>query len=109
MSRPPEISSAYARLVLQSGVAPVERLLQGVDLDVHTIATSEFIEARALAQLFRNYDSYLSDPAWTVRLGSQLSAGTHGPLGFAALSAPTLGDTMDVMGNLHAADRKSVV
>ncbi|NND67811.1 MAG: helix-turn-helix domain-containing protein, partial [Halioglobus sp.] len=32
--------------------------------------------------------------------GTQLNVAAHGPLGFAALSAPTLGDAMDVMGDL---------
>lgn len=38
------------------------------------------------------------EPAgWGLRLGSRFEAATHGPLGFAALSAPTIGDGLAVI------------
>ena len=102
MSRKIEMSAAYARLALQSGVAPASELLRGVASTEAALADAEFIEAADLGILFRNYDRCVNDCAWTARLGSQFSIGAHGPLGFAALSAPTLGAAMDVMGTLYA-------
>lgn len=109
MSRKIEISAAYARLALQSGVALPEALLQGVDLTPRALAKMEFIEARDLAVIFRNYDRCINDRAWTAHLGSQLNAASHGPLGFAVLSAPTLGEALEVMGEFHAARNTCVV
>jgi hypothetical protein len=36
-------------------------------------------------------------PGWTLAAGSSFHAATHGPLGFAAVSAPTLGAALDVI------------
>lgn len=102
MARKVELSAAYARLTLQSGVATPTELLRGLALTEHTLADAEFIAASELATLFRNYDRCSADCAWTARLGAQFSMAAHGPLGFAALSAPTLGEAMDVMGTLYA-------
>lgn len=101
MRRKPELSAAYARLTLQSGIATAEELLQGVGVTAAALATMEFIDAADLATLFCNYDRCVNDRAWTAHLGAQFSSAAHGPLGFAALSAPTLGEAMDVMGTLY--------
>ena len=102
MLRKIELSAAYARLTLQSGVAPATELLCGVASTEDELADAEFIDASELGVLFRNYNRCVNDCAWTARLGSQFSIAAHGPLGFAALSAPTLGEAMDVMGTLYA-------
>jgi AraC-like DNA-binding protein len=100
MSRKPELSAAYARLVLQSAIAPAAQLLHGVTLTARDIADADFIEVADLGPIFRNYDRLANDSAWTAKLGAQFNIGAHGPLGFAALSAPTLGAALDVMANL---------
>ncbi|CAA0100755.1 putative HTH-type transcriptional regulator [Halioglobus japonicus] len=101
MTRTIELSAAYARLALQTGVAPADTLLQGINLTTEVLAGMEFIDAQSLAMLFRNYDRCVPDRAWTTRLGAQFNIAAHGPLGFAALSAPTLGAALDVMGTLQ--------
>jgi len=101
MPRKIELSSAYARLTLQSGVAPAAELLRGLTITEAALAEMEFIDASDLAVLFRNYNRCAGDCAWTARLGSQFNIAAHGPLGFAALSAPTLGEALDVMGSLY--------
>lgn len=100
MSRVPEVSAAYARLVLQSGQVSPTELLEGTGLTEPGVARMEFIPAEQLKIVFRNFDAHVRDPTWTTRLGTQLNVAAHGPLGFAALSAPTLGAAMDVMGEL---------
>ena len=102
MSAVPEISAAYARLILQSGIADVETLMQGVSLSVDEIAGREFIALSELKQLYRNFNALAPDASWTARMGQQFSIGAHGPLGFAALSAPTLGDALNVIAELTA-------
>jgi len=101
MTRTIEVSAAYARLALQTGVAPAGELLRGSGVDEKALLEMEFIDATALAVLFRNYDRFAPDRGWTARLGAQFNMAAHGPLGFAALSAPTLGEALDVMGTLN--------
>jgi AraC-like DNA-binding protein len=108
VSRKIELSAAYARLALQSGVAPASELLRGVGIAESELAEMEFIDATDLAVLFRNYDRCAPDRGWTARLGSQFNMAAHGPLGFAALSAPTLGDAMEIMGTLNASRNTAI-
>lgn len=103
MARTPEVASTYARLVLQSGAIAPALLLRGADLNQETVAAAEFVSASDLAVLFQNYDQHVQDPTWTAKLGAQLNIAAHGPLGFAALSAPTLGEALDVMGDMQPA------
>jgi len=103
-----ELSAAYARLVLHSGVAPPSELLTGVGIAEETLAEMEFIDAPALSVLFRNYDRCANDRGWTARLGSQLNIAAHGPLGFAALSAPSLGEALEVMATLSASRNTAI-
>ncbi|MEZ5501290.1 MAG: AraC family transcriptional regulator ligand-binding domain-containing protein [Halioglobus sp.] len=108
MPRKLELSAAYARLTLQSGVAPAAELLRGVAITEAALQDMEFIDASDLAVMFRNYDRCIGDCSWPARLGSRFNITAHGPLGFAALSAPTLGEAMDVMGNLSASRNTAV-
>jgi AraC-like DNA-binding protein len=103
-----ELSAAYARLALQSGVAPASELLRGVGITEAELAEREFIDAADLAVLFRNYHRCAPDRGWTARLGSQFNMAAHGPLGFAALSAPTLGEALEIMGTLNASRNTAI-
>jgi len=49
--------------------------------------------------LVRNLAARLP-PGWALTAGSAFHASTHGPLGFAAVSAPTLGAALDVIERL---------
>jgi AraC-like DNA-binding protein len=109
MSRLLELSAAYARLTLQSGLLSEEKLLAGTGLDVETLSGLDYIDWQPLAAMFRNLDSHLESPAWAARIGAQFNITAHGPLGFAALSAPTLGAALDVMATLYPARTSAMV
>jgi AraC-like DNA-binding protein len=96
------VSSAYARLVLNAEwLAPVE-LLAGTGITEEELNTQDFVSTDVLAHIYRNLETSGIDIAWTAHLGSRFNIATHGPLGFAALSAPTLGEALQVMANYHA-------
>jgi len=101
MARALELSATYARLVLQSEQVPPGALLAGTGFDAAALATLDYVPWEALARLFRNYAVHQPSPAWAVELGAQFNIASHGPLGFAALSAPTLGAALEVMASLH--------
>jgi len=61
----------------------------------------EYVPWQALAAIFRNYAALQSGPAWTTTVGGQFNIVSHGPLGFAALSAPTLGEALDVLAKYY--------
>lgn len=108
MSKQPQLSSTYARIILQTAEMEPDLLLAGTTLTPTSINQSEFIAWSAIATLFHNFAGQQRSPAWTAEIGSRLSTVSHGPLGFAALTAPTLGDAIKVMGS-YAEVRQSAI
>jgi AraC-like DNA-binding protein len=104
MPSSPEISTAYARLTLQSELLPVDGLLEGTGVTADFLMSADYIEWEKLAAIFHNIDHQQGvSPAWAARLGGQFSAGAHGSLGFAALSAPTLGAAVEALAEFYPA------
>ncbi|MBK6636458.1 MAG: AraC family transcriptional regulator ligand-binding domain-containing protein [Rhodocyclaceae bacterium] len=95
------VPSTYARLLVQRWPGQAADLLAGTALQSVTLAT---LAARATItvseqlQVFRNAGRLAGRPDWALDFGRQLNINSHGPLGFAALSAPTLGEGLDVFG-----------
>ena len=102
MEYPLLTSSAYALLYMRSSRRPAADVLEGTGLTEATLLQREFLEFEPMARMLRNLDTPDAEPGWAARVGSQLNIGTHGPLGFAALSAPTLGAALNVMAEYHA-------
>lgn len=92
-----DISAVYARLLAQSGLLPVDHLLRGSGVTAEQLAEAEFLSWQAMARLLQNILDSQEDPAWAARLGAQIGISAHGTLGFAALSAPTLGAALEVI------------
>jgi AraC-like DNA-binding protein len=90
------MSGAYFSLILREyGSAPDARsaLLDGTS--VSEPAPAEITLGQQLRQV-RNACRVLQ-PGWSLSMGSRLHAATHGPLGVAAVSAPTMREGLDVM------------
>jgi AraC-like DNA-binding protein len=96
------MSSAYVALFLRGVQLPVDALLTGTLITEDWLAANDYVAAEQVARLFHNIEQSSAPRDWTVKVGVQLNISTHGPLGFAALSAPTLGDALTVMQNYHA-------
>lgn len=101
MARELELSAAYARLVVQSGAASPTVLLDGSGIEETELGHLDFVPWHALAAIFRNYAELQPGPEWTEALGDQFNIVAHGPLGFAALSAPTLGEALNVLAEYY--------
>jgi AraC-like DNA-binding protein len=101
MDAPMVIATAYARVMLRLPGLDGPALLAGTPVDEHDLETLDFMDWRALAAITRNVDAASDDPAWAARAGQLFNVSAHGPLGFAALSAPTLGDALAVMAEFY--------
>lgn len=102
MQAPLLIASSYVQLYLRAAEQPVEKLLAGTGLTEEGLGATDYIDYAVMARLYRNVDDLGAEPGWAARTGEQLNISTHGPLAFAALSAPTLGAALGVMAQLHA-------
>lgn len=94
-----DVSAVYARLLLHSGLLPAEQLLEGSGVSLDELGEAEFLGWQQMARLLENVQATQQDPAWAAVLGAQIGISSHGALGFAALSAPTLGAALEVIAN----------
>lgn len=103
MTRPPELSTAYARLILRSELLPPARALRGTGLTEQSLEREAFLPWQVFATLFDNLERERPGLGWAPVLGALFNINAHGPLGFAALSAPTLGAALEVLASLYPA------
>ena len=89
MSADYQLSAAYIRTVLLA----YPRLLQDLPAEFKPLLTAElehdFIDGKTINQLFEAV-ARKGVTSWVAEYGDQIGVGNHGPLGFAALSAPNL-------------------
>jgi AraC-like DNA-binding protein len=97
-----DVSAVYGRLLLGSGLLSEQAVLAGSGLSADYLASVDYISWRELACLIRNIDASQASPAWAARLGAKFGMSPHGSLGFASLSAPTLGAAFEAVAELMA-------
>ncbi len=95
-------AAAYALLFTRSDFLPPEQILAGTGFDEAQLQGMDYVSWDKMAIMLRNIDAAGVEPGWAARTGMRLGASSHGPLGFAALSAPTLGAALQVMADYHA-------
>lgn len=72
-------------------------LLRGTDLSDDHIKRHASITVAQQLTIFANAMTLEKNTGWALELAESLNISSHGPLGFAALSAPTLGDGIEVL------------
>ena len=88
--------TTYTRLLLQRWPGKATALLRGTAMRASELPRLDAITAEQQLQVFRNAMDLAGRPDWALDFGGQLGVNAHGPLGFAALSAPTLGEGLEV-------------
>ena len=92
--------SAYFKFVLeQLGTTRVlrEAILEGTGVDPANVASvGEEITLGQQLRQNRNVNA-VAPPGWALAIGARLGSATHGALGFGAVSAPTLRDTLELL------------
>ena len=89
--------STYTRILLQRWPEHAEALLHDSALTAPMLAQTQTITVAQQLQIFNNAMHLDTRANWALDFGEHLDISSHGPLGFAALSAPTLGDGLDVL------------
>lgn len=90
--------STYARLLLQRWPTTPDRLLAGTGLSPDRLVRHGVITVSQQLQVLRNSRALAAREDWALDFGRQLNINSHGPLGFAAVSAPTLGEGIATLG-----------
>ena len=92
-----QIASTYLRLLVNQPdlMNAVRASLHG---DLDRLLAQEFIQGDQIAPIFGYFAKQGLD-SWILKFGSQLGSSTHGPLGFAVLSAPNLEAALNVLND----------
>lgn len=89
--------STYSRLLLQRWPTAADRLLAETGLSPELLVRHGVITVSQQLQVFRNARALAARDDWALEFGRQLNINSHGPLGFAAISAPTLGEGVETL------------
>lgn len=96
------VPSTYTRILLQGQPRQASALLAGTHLVAEEMTRLATITVTQQLRVFANAMRLAAARGrndWAVAFGRKLAISSHGPLGFAALSAPTLGEGLDVLGS----------
>ena len=93
-------SATYAALLVEMLVkngVPMAELLAGTEIEPAVLKSPDSrLTAAQYKTLIENAKSLADDPALAFKFGLQLKLSTHGFLGFAAMSASTLGEALEL-------------
>lgn len=89
--------STYSRLLVQRWPGNAARLLEGTGLTSDALVRQGVITVLQQMQVLRNARQLAANENWALEFGRQLNINSHGPLGFASMSAPTLGEGLETL------------
>lgn len=90
------VPTTYVRMLLQASDQAMDTLLAGTDLNEEYLRTHDYLLFEQVGLITKNLSNNEPEADWALRLGQILGVSAHGSLGFAALSAPTLAEGLDV-------------
>ena len=90
-----QIAAAYVRTIVQADANLVHRLPKELQRSLLIGLESDFLDGQIINQLFDEL-ARQGMSSWIGEYGSLIGVGNHGPLGFAALSAPDLQTALEV-------------
>jgi AraC-like DNA-binding protein len=91
MLHTPQSNKAYVLIAKSLNFAPAEKLLEGTSLSESSLLKRETIDVADSIRIVHNLNSYSYTPNWPAILGKHLGIATHGPVGYATVSAPSVG------------------
>ena len=91
------INKSYFLSVLSLDFAPAEKVLENTGLTVAYLEKNQHIDISSAIQVVKNLYKYSHSPIWPGLFGKHLGVTGHGPVGYAALSAPTLGHAIKTL------------
>ncbi len=94
MHHTPQVNKAYVLIVLNLELATSEELLEDTGLSLAILEGMNTVDLPVAIRVVRNMAHYSSNPNWPALFGAHLGIASHGPAGFAALSAPTVGKAL---------------
>jgi AraC-like DNA-binding protein len=93
-----QVASPYLRLMLQADQKMHALLIEASDIDLNSVLKADYVGGDVINQIFEVLQAQGLE-SWVIKYADHLGVGSHGPLSFAALSAPNLRSAIDVVAN----------
>jgi AraC-like DNA-binding protein len=90
----PQSNKAYVLIAKSLHFAPADKLLEGTSLSESSLLKQETIDVADAIKIVHNLNLYSYTPNWPTILGKHLGIATHGPVGYATISAPSVGKAL---------------
>lgn len=84
-------NTTYILIAINLNLIPVTLLLQDTDCTVESLSLVDTVDTKVAVQIVRNLERYCDQPNWRTLFGGHIGMTSHGPVGFASLSAATIG------------------
>lgn len=92
-----QMPTSYAIVMVRAAREQGVDLLDGTAMTAEALESREFMPLGDYVELLSRYTALQDDREWGFRFGAQLSMTAHGPLGFGAVSAPTVRDGLQFL------------
>lgn len=98
MSESHYLSSTYIKLLIQANQELAEPIEGVLEESLPTLLKKPFINGQTVEEIIKLFHHFGLD-SWVLRHSKQLGISSHGPLGFAVLTAPDLESAIQVAAN----------
>jgi AraC-like DNA-binding protein len=88
------VYKSYVQIALNLNLAPTDKLFDGTSITPDNLDSTETIDVASAIQLVHNLLAHSRSRIAATILGEQLGVASHGPVGYAAISAPTVGSAL---------------
>ncbi len=89
------LDKTYLLVALNMQFAAEEQAFEGVNLSRAQLLEQDSVDINVAIQVIENLNQYAENPAWPALFGKQLGVTSHGPLGYAMVSAANPGNAVD--------------
>ncbi|MFT5137588.1 MAG: AraC-like DNA-binding protein, partial [Arenicella sp.] len=96
-----QVASPYLRLMLQADQRMYTLLNEARGIDLNSVLKADYVSGDVINQIFEVLQAQGVE-SWVIQYADHLGVGSHGPLSFAALSAPNLRSAIDVVANFSS-------
>lgn len=94
MTHTPQSNKAYFLIAFNLNLAPTDKLFENTQIDFEDLQKQDYINIEDSIQFTHNLHKYSYTPNFAAIFGAHLGAASHGSVGYATLSAPTVGKAL---------------
>ena len=94
MPHTPQVNKAYLMIGINLKLVAPEKALENTGLSLESLKNIDTVDVPTACQMVHNMNKYSDTPNWPAIFGAHLGAASHGPVGYATLSAPSVGKAL---------------